>query len=193
MNSDNAGFWIKPSPVRAVVARMALAITNSSESVSPCCSSGNKMSEHCQPTNVATPTMQSKNEPRKLLSSLSFRNVIMCDSIKSLAFWRPKKTHNLVMPHSMTVCLTIGCESVNRCDTVWCNISCRALNSVSYRTVGCSCAEFNCVWSKKYKAVSAISAVHLIVVGVIISFKFQSTNDYENERWQFINLPTFRA
>lgn len=37
---------------------------------------------------------------------------------ENLPFWRPKNTHNLVMPHSISVCLTIGCESVSKCETV---------------------------------------------------------------------------
>lgn len=199
MNSDIAGFWMRPWLVSAVVAPIALAITNSSESVRPCCSSGSRMSEHCQPMKAATPTIQSKNDSRRLLSSLSFRNVIICDRIKSFAaksnyyychtinrnpwnskaissfvcchfihsgiswpgysgiswpgyylpFCRPKNTQSFVMPHSMTVCLTIGWGSVSKCDTVWCSMPCKALSSVSYRIGGSSLVVLICVSSRK--------------------------------------------
>ena len=61
------------------------------------------------------------------------------------------------MPDSISVCLTIGCESVRRDDIVCCSISCKAYNSDSKRVI--SLGEHpNCICSKKRTAVSASKA-----------------------------------
>ena len=43
------------------------------------------MGDACQPTYAVTPIIDLKNEARSCLSSLSLRNVIMCDNNTSLA------------------------------------------------------------------------------------------------------------
>ena len=61
------------------------------------------------------------------------------------------------MPDSISVCLTIGCESVRRDDIVCCSISCKAYNSDSKRVI--SLGEHpNCICSKNRTAVSASKA-----------------------------------
>jgi hypothetical protein len=43
------------------------------------------MGDECQPTYAVTPMIHLKNEARSCLSSLSLRNVIICDNNTSLA------------------------------------------------------------------------------------------------------------
>lgn len=106
------------------------------------------------------------------------------NATNNIPFCLPKNTQSFVIPHSITVCFTIGCGSVKRCETVWCNISCSALNSASYLIAGSSWVAFNCVWSRKYTAVSAISATNeenLVTICIDILLN------------RFCILPTFRA
>lgn len=73
-------------------------------------------------------------------------------------FWRPKNWHNLMMPDSISVCLTIACESVSKYDTVCWSISCSAPISVSKRTACFSASLKCCVCSRKRTDVSASTA-----------------------------------
>lgn len=77
-----------------------------------------------------SPTMLSKNAPRRCQSFLSFRKVIMWDSSTSLAFCRPKKTQRRVMPLSISDCLTMFSGSLSSVTTFCCTISCSACSSV---------------------------------------------------------------
>lgn len=80
-------------------------------------------------TNKNVPTILSKKAPRRCQSFLSFRKVIMWDSKTSLAFWRPKNTHSLVIPFSIKVCFTIFSGSLSKVTTFCWTISCKAWSS----------------------------------------------------------------
>ena len=80
-------------------------------------------------TNKNIPTILSKKAPRRCQSFLSFRKVIMWDNKTSLAFWRPKNTHNRVIPFSIKVCFTIFSGSLSKVTTFCWTISCKAWSS----------------------------------------------------------------
>ena len=155
---NEAESWSKPSKealgnspncVSPIIDSTALTATNSSASLKPCCRRGWQIGAEHQPIYEATPAKQSKNDPRRWRSFLSFKKVMTWLKITSLAIqdvmvnknhkfpnsigkwiscilplWRPKNTQSLATLCSKRVRLTWESESVSNEETkVW-NDSC---------------------------------------------------------------------